>query len=41
VTDGTGTARMTFAAPSSEGDASVVVLAAGSSGRAALTISAR
>src|SRR5205807_1729819 len=37
VTDGTGTARMGFAAPSTEGDVSVVVLGAGSSGRASLT----
>jgi hypothetical protein len=41
VTDGTGTARMSFAAPATEGDVSVVVLAAGSSGRASLTVSAR
>jgi hypothetical protein len=41
VTDGTGTARLSFAAPPTEGDASVVVLAAGSSGRASLTVSAR
>ena len=41
VTDGTGTARMGFAAPSTEGDVSVVVLGAGSSGRASLTVSAR
>ncbi|TMC71908.1 MAG: hypothetical protein E6J13_05985 [Chloroflexi bacterium] len=41
VTDGTGTARMGFAAPATEGDVSVVVLAAGSSGRASLTVSAR
>jgi hypothetical protein len=41
VTDATGTARIPFVAPAGEGDASVVVLAAGSSGRATLTISAR
>jgi glucodextranase-like protein len=41
VTDGTGTAQISFSAPTTEGDASVVVLAAGSSGRASLTISAR
>src|SRR3989440_1634319 len=41
VTDGSGTARISFAAPSTEGDVSVVVLGAGSSGRASLTISAR
>jgi hypothetical protein len=41
VTDGTGTARITFAAPPTEGDASVVVLAGGSSGRASLTVAAR
>jgi hypothetical protein len=41
VTDGAGTARVSFAAPSTEGDVSVVALAAGSSGRASLTISAR
>jgi RNase P/RNase MRP subunit p29 len=41
VTDGTGTARLSFAAPTTEGDVSVVVLAGGSSGRASLTISAR
>jgi hypothetical protein len=41
VTDGTGTARISFVAPPVEGDVSVVVLGAGSSGRAALTISAR
>lgn len=41
VTDATGTARMSFAAPTVEGDVSVVVLAAGSSGRASLTVSAR
>ena len=41
VTDGTGTARISFAAPSAEGDVSVVVLGAGSSGRASLTITAR
>ena len=41
VTDGTGTARISFTAPSTEGDVSVVVLGAGSSGRASLTITAR
>jgi hypothetical protein len=41
VTDGTGTARLGFVAPASEGDVSVVALAAGSSGRASLTITAR
>jgi glucodextranase-like protein len=41
VTDGTGTARLGFTAPTSEGDVSVVVLAAGSSGRASLIVSAR
>jgi hypothetical protein len=39
VTDGSGTARIPFVAPSAEGETSVVVLAAGSSGRASLTIS--
>jgi len=39
VTDGTGTARVPFIAPATEGETSVVVLAAGSSGRASLTIS--
>ena len=39
VTDGAGIARIPFVAPSTEGDTSVVVLAAGSSGRASLTIS--
>jgi hypothetical protein len=39
VTDGSGTAKIPFAAPSTEGETSVVVLAAGSSGRASLTIS--
>src|SRR2546423_2339177 len=39
VTDGTGTARIPFVAPPTEGEVSVVVLAAGSSGRASLTIS--
>jgi len=39
VTDGTGTARIPFIAPPTEGETSVVVLAAGSSGRASLTIS--
>ena len=41
VTDGTGTARISFVAPPAEGDVSVVVLGAGSSGRASLTITAR
>ena len=41
VTDGTGTARIPFVAPTTEGDTSVVVLAAGSSGRASLTVTAR
>ena len=41
VTDGTGAARISFVAPSAEGDVSVVVLGAGSSGRASLTITAR
>jgi glucodextranase-like protein len=39
VTDGAGIARIPFIAPSTEGETSVVVLAAGSSGRASLTIS--
>jgi hypothetical protein len=39
VTDALGTARIPFVAPSTEGEVSVVVLAAGSSGRASLTIS--
>jgi glucodextranase-like protein len=39
VTDGSGTARVSFVAPPTEGETSVVVLAAGSSGRASLTIS--
>ena len=39
VTDGSGTARLSFVAPATEGETSVVVLAAGSSGRASLTIS--
>jgi hypothetical protein len=39
VTDGSGTARIPFVAPSTEGETSVVVLAGGSSGRATLTIS--
>ena len=38
TTDAFGTARMTFAAPPNEGDASVVVLGGGASGRATLTI---
>jgi len=41
VTDGTGTARIGFVAPPAEGDVSVVVLGAGSSGRASLIITAR
>jgi hypothetical protein len=41
ITDGTGTARIGFAAPPNEGEANVVVLAAGASGRAPLTIAAR
>jgi len=41
VTDGTGTARISFVAPPAEGDVSVVVLGAGSSGRASLIITAR
>jgi hypothetical protein len=41
VTDGTGTARLGFTAPATEGDVSVVVLAGGSSGRASLTVSPR
>lgn len=41
VTDGTGAARIPFAAPPTEGDASVVVLAGGTSGRASLTVTAR
>ena len=39
VTDGSGTARISFVAPATEGETSVVVLAAGSSGRASLTVS--
>ena len=39
VTDGSGTARIPFVAPAAEGETSVIVLAAGSSGRASLTIS--
>jgi glucodextranase-like protein len=39
MTDSTGTVRIPFAAPATEGDTSVVALAAGSSGRASLTIS--
>ncbi len=38
VTDSGGTARIGFAAPPNEGEASVVVLAAGAAGRAALTV---
>ena len=41
VTDATGMARLSFAAPVTEGDVSVVVLAGSSSGRASLTVSAR
>jgi glucodextranase-like protein len=41
VTDATGTARLSFSAPTTEGDVSVVILAGGSSGRASLTVSAR
>ncbi|HEY7624087.1 MAG TPA: hypothetical protein VIA63_03575 [Candidatus Limnocylindria bacterium] len=41
VTDGSGAARIGFAAPANEGEASVVVLGGGASGRASLTISAR
>jgi hypothetical protein len=41
VTDSLGMARAAFAAPTAEGDVSVVVLAAGSSGRASLTVSER
>jgi uncharacterized lipoprotein NlpE involved in copper resistance len=41
VTDGTGTARISFVAPPAEGDVSVVALGGGSSGRASLTITAR
>lgn len=38
VTDATGTARIAFAAPPNEGDASVVVIAGAASGRATLTV---
>ncbi|MEX2045658.1 MAG: hypothetical protein WEE03_00720 [Chloroflexota bacterium] len=38
VTDGLGSARILFAAPPNEGDAAVVVFAAGTSGRAILTV---
>ncbi len=38
ATDGFGNARFGFAAPPNEGDAVVIVFAAGSSGRAALTV---
>jgi hypothetical protein len=38
ITDTTGIARISFAAPPNEGDAAVVVLASGSSGRATLTV---
>jgi hypothetical protein len=41
TTDTTGAARIAFAAPPNEGDASVVVLGGGVSGRATLTVSAR
>ena len=41
VTDSTGIAQLSFTAPATEGDVSVVILAGGSSGRASLTISAR
>lgn len=37
-TDASGTARIAFAAPPNEGEASVVVLASGASGRATLTV---
>ena len=39
ATDGSGVARIPFAAPATEGETSVVALAAGTSGRASLTIS--
>ena len=38
VTDATGIARVSFFAPPNEGDAAVVVLASGASGRATLTV---
>jgi hypothetical protein len=38
VTDSTGIARVSFFAPPNEGDASVVVLASGTAGRATLTV---
>jgi hypothetical protein len=38
ATDGSGNARFGFAAPPNEGDAVVIVFAAGSSGRATLTV---
>jgi hypothetical protein len=38
ITDATGIARISFAAPPNEGEAAVVVLASGSSGRATLTV---
>jgi Glucodextranase, domain B len=38
VTDASGTARIAFAAPPNEGEASVVVLANGATGRATLTV---
>jgi hypothetical protein len=41
TTDSTGIAKLAFAAPTTEGDVAVVVLAGGSSGRALLTVSAR
>lgn len=41
VTDATGIARLSFTAPATEGDVSVVILAGGSSGRASLTVSPR
>ncbi|MEK7862126.1 MAG: hypothetical protein AAB295_02555, partial [Chloroflexota bacterium] len=37
-TDASGVARIGFAAPPNEGDAAVVVLANGASGRATLTV---
>jgi hypothetical protein len=39
ATDSTGIVKIPFAAPATEGDTSVVALAAGSSGRASLTVS--
>ena len=38
TTDASGSTRITFAAPPNEGDAAVVVFAAGTSGRTALTV---